>query len=59
MKLLGSIKSALPSSQVYQYYHNVNSYRAVDILSGVSTILCGPFVALRHSAFKVSCALSG
>lgn len=40
--------------QVFQYYHNGNSYRAIDVLSGVSTILCGPFVALRHSAFKVS-----
>ncbi|CAL8465629.1 g5165 [Coccomyxa elongata] len=38
--------------QVFQYYHNGNSYRAVDVLSGVSTILCGPFVALKHSAFK-------
>ncbi|BDA48935.1 probable chitin synthase 4 at N-terminal half [Coccomyxa sp. Obi] len=38
--------------QVFQYYHNGNSCRAVDVLSGVSTLLWGPFVALRHSAFK-------
>lgn len=44
----------LACTQVFQYYHHVNAYRAIEVLSGVATLLCGPFCAFRHDAFGVS-----